>query len=74
MKALLLPIVTIALFTACEQRIETPAGGEKTVEKDTTIVNPPGGSDKKSETNTTIVNPAAPAASTESSSTTTTTH
>lgn len=73
MKTILILAATVAL-TACEQRVETPAGqpAEKTVEKNTTIVEPPA-AEKKSETNTTIVNPPAAAEEKSSSTTTTTT-
>ncbi len=55
MKKLIPALLTLALCTACEQRIETPPGG---ADKETTIVNPPAGGGK-SETNTTVVNPPA---------------
>ena len=65
MKKILLALIGASLCAACEQRIESPAGGgtDRVVDKDTTIVNPPAGSGEKRESNTTIVTP--PAGSTE---------
>lgn len=58
MKHLVLLIITAIVFTACEQKIETPAPAQpvdKTIEKNTTIVQPPA---EKKEEQTTIINPA----------------
>ena len=44
-----------ALLAGCDVKVRTPEGGEKVIEKNTTVVNPPG--EKKVEKNTTIVNP-----------------
>ena len=53
--AYLLLCSTIAIFSACDARVETPTPIVE--KKDTTIVNPP--PEKKVENNTTIVNPPA---------------
>ena len=57
MKYLILLSITTIFCAACEQKIETPAQpGDKTIEKNTTVVEPP--AEKTVEKNTTIINPA----------------
>ena len=58
MKTLLILSAATIILSACDARISTPSQPEKTVEKNTTIVNPP----------------AAPVTEEKKSTTTTTTH
>jgi len=64
------------LLAGCDTRVTAPATPpveEKTVEKNTTIVNPPVKEEKKVENNTTIVNPPAAPREEDKKTTTTTT-
>lgn len=54
MKRSMLLVAVVALFTACDARVET--GAPPVVEKSTTIVNPPAKDEKKTET-TTVTSP-----------------
>jgi hypothetical protein len=69
MKRVLLALVGASLCVACEQRVESPAGGgpDMVIEKDTTVLNPP--TQVKKEWNTPIVNPPAAEKKTETNTT-----
>lgn len=83
MKTHLILAAAAALLVGCDARV-TPLPSEKTVEKNTTIVNPPGKEENKTiivnppakeetkiEKKTIIVNPPAPTTTEEKKTTTT---
>ena len=72
MKSILITAALAFLFVACDARV-TPAGPDKVIEKNTTIITPPAKEEKKVENNTTIINPPAAKTTEEKKTTTTTT-
>ena len=72
MKSILLTAALPFLLVACDARV-TPAGPDKVIEKNTTIITPPAKEEKKVENNTTIINPPAAKTTEEKKTTTTTT-
>lgn len=70
---LMVPALAVIL-SACDARVTTPpAGPDKVIEKNTTVINPPAREEKKIEKNTTIINPPQAPVTEEKKTTTTTT-